>query len=301
MASSPAARGCTDRQTSDGELKLGSPVIDWWRWFGWKDRRRAAATDRWWRGRGHSNSGEDRGGAGQRVARVASLVPSGGAGMVGWLGGRAESRARRRRQWGSRREPWSNEQVEQPGQHASVQALWVREEALGVLGALGLCGAVSSPGRHRWRTAAARCSRAWRKERILWTARGGWGVAWAPRWGQSRCGSRHGRSTADRAATCARGAGVRRQRRWPGGVGRFHEACEHAVRGNGGLGANDGGRPWDRRSQGCSGGRARSAGGSARRDHKHDVARGRERLAWHPEEIDLALFKRFFLKIFELK
>jgi hypothetical protein len=56
--------------------------------------RRAAATERWWRGRGHSISGEDRGGACQRVARAASLGPSGGAEMVGWLGDRAEGGAR---------------------------------------------------------------------------------------------------------------------------------------------------------------------------------------------------------------
>jgi hypothetical protein len=41
---------------------------------------------------------------------------------------------------------------------------------------------------------------------------------------------------------------------------------------------NVGGRPWVRRSQGCSGGRARSTGGSARRGHVHDVVRGYERL-----------------------
>jgi hypothetical protein len=41
-------------------MQLGSPSPDW-QW--WLDRgccRRAAATCRWWRGRGHSNSGEDR-------------------------------------------------------------------------------------------------------------------------------------------------------------------------------------------------------------------------------------------------
>jgi hypothetical protein len=57
--------------------------------------------------------------------------------MVGWLGDRAESGARRRRQWGGRREPQSGEQVERPRQHAGVQALWGREEALGVLNCHG--------------------------------------------------------------------------------------------------------------------------------------------------------------------
>jgi hypothetical protein len=36
--------------------------------------------------------------------------------------------------------------------------------------------------------------------------------------------------------------------RWLGGAGRFRAACERAARGNRGLGANVGGRPWDRRS-----------------------------------------------------
>jgi hypothetical protein len=78
------------RQTSEGDMQLGSPSLDW-RW--WVDRgchRRAAATGRWWRGREHSNSGEDRGRAGQCVARTASLGPSGCAEMVGWLGDLAE-------------------------------------------------------------------------------------------------------------------------------------------------------------------------------------------------------------------
>jgi hypothetical protein len=38
-------------------------------------------------------------------------------------------------------------------------------------------------------------------------------------------------------------------------------------------------KPWDRRSQRCSGSRARSAGGATRRVHAHDVARGRARVA----------------------
>jgi hypothetical protein len=83
--------------------------------------------------------------------------------------------------------------------------------------------------------------------------------------------------------------------------GRFRAARERAACGNGGLGANVRGRPWDRRLQECSGGRARSAGGFARRGHEHDVARGHERLAWHPVEIDLALFNCILLQIFQQK
>jgi hypothetical protein len=65
--------------------------------------------------------------------RAASLGPSGCAEMVSWLGDRAEGGARRQQQWGGRREAYSGEQVERLGLHAGVQALWVREEALGVL------------------------------------------------------------------------------------------------------------------------------------------------------------------------
>jgi hypothetical protein len=53
--------------------------------------------------------------------------------MVGWLGDLAEGGARGRQQWGGRWEAYSGEQVERLGLQAGVQALWVREEALGVL------------------------------------------------------------------------------------------------------------------------------------------------------------------------
>jgi hypothetical protein len=75
-----------DRQTSEGDKQLGSPSSDWRWWIDRRCRRRAAAADRWWRGRGHSNSGENRGGTSQRVARAASLGPRGCADTVGWLG-----------------------------------------------------------------------------------------------------------------------------------------------------------------------------------------------------------------------
>jgi hypothetical protein len=86
-------------------------VIDWWWWLDPRCRRRAAAADKWWRGHGRSNSGEDRGGTGQRVARAASLGPRGCAETVGWLGDRVGSRARR----------WlSDEPAARVGQQASV-------------------------------------------------------------------------------------------------------------------------------------------------------------------------------------
>jgi hypothetical protein len=104
MASSLVARGCTGRQTSDGDCDWAHPLlIGSGGWTGGVAGR-VAATGRWWRGRGNSNCGEDRGGAGQRMARAASLGPSGGPEGVGWLGDRAEGGARRRQQWGGHRE-----------------------------------------------------------------------------------------------------------------------------------------------------------------------------------------------------
>jgi hypothetical protein len=81
-----------------------------------------AVADRWWRGRGHSNSGEDRGGTGQRVAQAASLGPSGGAETVGWLGDCAGSRTLRWLPGGGRRDTGSSEPVARAGQQASARA-----------------------------------------------------------------------------------------------------------------------------------------------------------------------------------
>jgi hypothetical protein len=87
-----------------------------------------AAADRWWRDRGHSNSGEDRGGASQRVARVASLGPRGCAETVGWLGDRAGSRARRWLPGGGSRDTSSGEPAVRAGQLASAGATGVLVE-----------------------------------------------------------------------------------------------------------------------------------------------------------------------------
>jgi hypothetical protein len=108
--------------------RLGSPVIDWWRWIDRRCRRRAAAADRWWRGRGHSKSSEDRGGTGQRVARAAALGPRGCVEMVGWHGDRAESIARRWLPGGGRRDTGSGEPAARAGQQASVGATGVLGE-----------------------------------------------------------------------------------------------------------------------------------------------------------------------------
>jgi hypothetical protein len=101
---------------------LGSPVIDGWRWIDRRCRRRAAAADQWWRGRGHSNSGEDRGETGQRVAQVASRGPRERAETVGWLGDRVGSRARRWLPGGGRGRNHSGELAARAGQQASAGA-----------------------------------------------------------------------------------------------------------------------------------------------------------------------------------
>jgi hypothetical protein len=82
-----------------------------------------AAADRRWRDRGHSNSGEDRGGTGQRVARAASLGPRGCTETVGWLGDRAGSRARRWLPGGGRRDTGSGEPAARAGQQVSAGAI----------------------------------------------------------------------------------------------------------------------------------------------------------------------------------
>jgi hypothetical protein len=157
---SPPARWARCWQTSDPGARFASPRVDWPQIEGRGSLRRVAAADQWWHGRGHSNSGKDWHGAGQRVARVASLGPSGGTGMVGWLGVRAESGGRRWLPGGGREDSSFGEQAARLGLVLGVQAQVVQEEGLGVLGALELCGTESSLGRHRWRTTAAWCSRA---------------------------------------------------------------------------------------------------------------------------------------------
>jgi hypothetical protein len=95
MASSPAARWGTGRQTSDGELRLGSPAIDWWRRISRSSRRRAAAAAQRRCGRGISDGGEERGDAQQCAAPGASMWPRADARQVTERGGSAEGRARR--------------------------------------------------------------------------------------------------------------------------------------------------------------------------------------------------------------
>jgi hypothetical protein len=78
------------RQTSGQGVALAIPSIDWWWRFGRGGHRRDAAAEQ------GSDGGEDRGGAEQCVARVASMCPREGARWVPGLGGSAEGRAQ---QW----------------------------------------------------------------------------------------------------------------------------------------------------------------------------------------------------------
>jgi hypothetical protein len=101
---------------------LVSPVVDGWRRIGPGCCRRAAAADRWWRGRGCSNSSEDGDKTGQCVARAASLGSRGCAEVVGWLGTRAGSRARRRLSGSGRGRDPSGERAARADQQARAGA-----------------------------------------------------------------------------------------------------------------------------------------------------------------------------------
>jgi hypothetical protein len=73
-------------------------------------------------GRGCSNSGEYGDGTGQCVARAASLGSRGCAEVVGWLGRRAGSRARRRLFGGGRRRDPSDELAARADQQVRARA-----------------------------------------------------------------------------------------------------------------------------------------------------------------------------------
>jgi hypothetical protein len=87
MVSSPAARWGTGRQTSDGEVRFGSPTIDWWRRISRRSRRRAAAAAQRRCGRGSSDGGEERGDAQQCAAPGTSMWPREDARRVTGRGG----------------------------------------------------------------------------------------------------------------------------------------------------------------------------------------------------------------------
>jgi hypothetical protein len=105
-----------------GGLAIRLTLFRWRLWFDRRRRRRAAAADQGWCGRVRSNYDEDRGGAGQRVAREASLGPRECAETVGWLVERAGSRAHRWLPRGGRRDTGSGEPAARAGQQASAGA-----------------------------------------------------------------------------------------------------------------------------------------------------------------------------------
>jgi hypothetical protein len=82
--------------------------------------RRAGSTETGGGGCGCSGSGEDRDGAEQRVARLASLRPSGGPGRVGWTGVQVGSGARRWLLGGGRGSLCSGAQAARPRQLVRV-------------------------------------------------------------------------------------------------------------------------------------------------------------------------------------
>jgi hypothetical protein len=152
---------------------LGSPVTNGWQWIDQRCRRRAAAADQWWRGRVHSNSGEDRGGTGQCVARTASqglgkglrrLVGSGitrgaeladgcpaaAAGETTPASWRLEQANKRAQELQGVLKEWGAARVGEEKQAGVEFTVW-----------------------HPWRTAAARCSRGEKTGRLYIPAQGG--------------------------------------------------------------------------------------------------------------------------------
>jgi hypothetical protein len=73
--------------------RLSSPLADWWRWRGRGDPRRAAAARPRRYARSLANSGEARGGGGQRAAMEALLGSREEVGMVVRRWKLAEARA----------------------------------------------------------------------------------------------------------------------------------------------------------------------------------------------------------------
>jgi hypothetical protein len=129
-ACSPAARWGTGRKTSGREMKLGSPAIDWWQWFGRGGHRRAAAAAQRRCGRGSSDGGEERGDAQQCVAPEASMWPREDARQVSGFGGSAEGRARQWRSGGGRGSSGSSDRAARLDQQVTREGLVVHKEEL---------------------------------------------------------------------------------------------------------------------------------------------------------------------------
>jgi hypothetical protein len=208
---------------------LGSPVIDGWRRIDRRCRQRAAAADQWWRGRRRSNSGEDRGRAGQRVARVASQGPRERTEAVGWLGDRAGSRARRRLPGCGRGRNHSGELAARADQQARVGATGGPS---GVRSSTCWRGKAGGGGVHREASMADGGSSVLARGRIgrLYSrARGGWGgflahqgnqvMEWSVAWPE------YGAKGRRRHAACTS------SRCWLGGAARVRQHCGPWMRG----------------------------------------------------------------------
>jgi hypothetical protein len=128
--SSPAARWGMGRQTSDRELRLGSPAIDWRRWIGRGGHRRAAAAAQRRRSCGSLDGSEERGDAQQCAAPRASTWPREDARQVTGRGGSAEGRVRRWRSGGGRWSSGSGDRAARLYQHATRGSLVMHKEEL---------------------------------------------------------------------------------------------------------------------------------------------------------------------------
>jgi hypothetical protein len=151
MASSPATRWSTGRQTSYGDRRLDSSVNDWWRRIGLGSHRRAAAAEQRRRGRRNSHGGEDRGWAQTRAAREASMWPREDARQVTGLGGSAEGRARRWRSGGGRGSSGSGDRGARLNQHAARGVLVTHKEGFRSLRGCGLRLEGGAHRRRQWR------------------------------------------------------------------------------------------------------------------------------------------------------
>jgi hypothetical protein len=169
--------------------------------------RRAGTTETDDGGRGCSDSGKDRDGAAQSVARLASRRPNGGPERVGLPGEQAELGARRRLLGGGCRNSSSGELVAWLGPHAGVQAYWVEKEAIGVLNWPRAQAEQGAHRRRQWRPQRGSEAFISGREAVVWIPCAPRRVVVARSW--------YGRGTAEWAATYSgrRTSGARRCRR----------------------------------------------------------------------------------------
>jgi hypothetical protein len=117
-------------QTSDGEMQLGSPVIDSWRWIGRGGDRRATAATQRRRTCGSSDGGDGRGDAQQCVVPGTSMWPREDARQVTGHRGLAEGRVRQWRSDGSRGSSGSGDRAARLDQQATRGAFVMHKEEL---------------------------------------------------------------------------------------------------------------------------------------------------------------------------